>query len=217
MTGPNDAELSVGIEDNLSPVLAKMAAQTKAFGAAIGAEARDIDRATKNITGSLARMHAAAGGAAATKGIGSAGYAKSIALASSNLQKYRSEMERLSHAADVRTTKSGAFQNVATGRFVSRADIEAYDEAKTRVKVYGDEVARLTRLQDELGAAQRRSWQTGSGGLPEHLRQAKIEAQGLSRSTADLSRMYGQMFGRVEAVNGRAANWWPGLRWIRTS
>lgn len=202
MVDNNDAELSVGINDNLTPVLAKMAAQVRAFGNSIEAEAKAVDKAVASVTGSMARL-----GAAGTKNLGSQAYAKTIAQTTANLAKYRAEMERLAHVENAQTNKAGRKYDSSTGRLISNADLEAYDLAKTKVKVYSDELERLNRVQADLG--KQRAWQDGGGGLPAHLAQAKAEAEGLSRSTKDLEKLYTGMFGRIEAVNGKATNWWP--------
>ena len=132
----NDAELSVGIEDNLTPVLSKMVGQVRAFGGAINAESKQIDKSVRQVTKSMADL----------AGSGSTAIPQKTALSAltAQLKKEQAEMERLAHAANTRTTSSGRQQSVATGRLVSQADIEAYKQAAAAADRYEERVKALS-------------------------------------------------------------------------
>jgi TP901 family phage tail tape measure protein len=198
-----DAELNIVVNDNVAQASSRILGQVRALGTAMNAEAGKIDRAAAGVARSLHRMTDGAAGA----GVGSRGYGRSIAQATANLSRYRSEMERLSHVERAQTNSAGRKYDPSTGRLISRADMEAYDNAATRVKVYGDELDRLNRIQSEMG--QSRGFQQGVSARAADYSRYKQEAEGLSRSTKDLERLYTGMWGKVESVNGRNTSWFP--------
>ena len=147
----NDAELSIGIEDNASAGMQKILENVRRLGNTMGSESKQIDRAAANISKSLVQMTQVGGAASGTP----TKTAASALIAQINREK--AEMQRLAAAANIKATPSGGFQNATTGRFVNPAsaglDIEAYKQAAAAVDQYEARLKSLAQTQKNSTSA----------------------------------------------------------------
>lgn len=189
----NDAELSVGIEDNLTPTLQKMAAQTRAFGTTIGAEAGNIDKAVRQVTKSIADLNGAGTRVGSAK---SSPLAARTAQLTAELKAQEAILSRLSRAqgAYASSTSFSGFRDV-NGKGISAQDVRAYQQA----------TAEVTRLQGALSAipeAERRIQQAEAqrATTASAANQAQLAGiRQLGQASADYAAkqaMYNEMFGK---------------------
>lgn len=193
----NDAELSVGIEDNLTGVLAKMASQVKTFGNAIGAEAKQIDKGVRQVTKSMKDLSDS--GTRPMK-------MTALEAATKQLHKYQAEMERVKHAGDVTLTSSGRFQSVSTGRLVSGADITAYERAAAGAAKMEQNITRLTSAQRQATVATSTYANVSNEAYQNQRRLFNdVDTSKVDRSAATLQKVYKDMWG----TRSQLREMWP--------
>lgn len=197
----NDAELSIGIEDNVTANVGKIVAAVRSLGSAVNAEAKQIDKSAAQVSKSLVQMTSGAAG-----GSGAAAKPKALEAATAQLAKYRAEMEKLSHASDVKLTGSGRFQSVQTGRLVSGADVTAYEKAAAGAQSMERAIMRIDAAQK---ATKTSTYQLGQASNEAYQSQRRIfneiDTTKVDRSAKTLKKVYSDMWG----ARSQFREFWP--------
>lgn len=196
----NDAELSVGIEDNVSPQINKIVAAVRSLGQAVNSEAKTIDKAAASVSKSLVQMtQGGAGSAASTR-------PKALEQATAQLAKYRAEMDKLSHASDVKLTESGRFQSVSTGRLVSGADVTAYEQASAKAAALERNITRFTEAQKTANVTTSTYAKVSNEAYQAQRRVFNdVDTSKVDRSAKTLQKVYADMWG----ARSQFKEFWP--------
>lgn len=197
-----DAVLSVGIEDNYSTVLQKMAAQTRAFGSSIGAEAKQIDKAVRQVTKSINDLNGAGTGGGATAK--QSPLAARTAQLTAELRKQQQVMQELRRA-------EGAYQSSSTfsgwrdasGRGIAASDVSRYRQAAEEVRRLQDALNAIPEAERRIQAAQQATADAALTHNRAQIQRARDMAAAAQAETrrAQQQAMYNEMFGKQ--------SWWP--------
>jgi TP901 family phage tail tape measure protein len=198
----NDAELSVGIEDNLTPVLAKMAAQTRQFGSTIGAESKQIDKAVQRVTKSINDL----GNAGGARGGKSSPLAANIAATRREMERLESLAKRASSITTSTTSFSGFREN---GKGIRASEAKEILNAADAYK----------KLEDQLRSLQaQESRMAGSGRAAEFRKSQEamftIDPSVLNRAARDrdtLQNLYNGMWTTLgdQTKLKKTESWFP--------
>lgn len=194
-----DAKLSIGAEDNLTPVLAKMAAQTRAFGRTIDAESSKIEKAVKGVTKSINDLNTSSGGRGKTSAL-----AAQTAKLTAELREQEAVMQRLNRASSVTPTASGRLRG-ADGRLVSQADVKAYNDAKAAADSYS---TRLEELNRNLAVNAQREQQAATATSARAKALANLPGPSLSRQS-ELEDMRAYMMANSGSTIKTSESWFP--------
>ena len=170
-----DAVLRVGAEDHLTPALAKMTTAMRAFGSAIGAEQKDIERASRRISGAMADL-SDSGRPVTTLGTQ---VSRSMQIAQAGVARYQKQLDSL----NLRQNKAGQWINASTGRFATGEQVTEYNNARKALDTYSAALQRATARQ-------------------AHANNAIAEGLGpMDRSRATLQGLYNSMWGVGNAAD----------------
>lgn len=194
----NDAELSVGIEDNLTPTLQKMAAQTRAFGSTIGAEAGKIDKAVRQVTKSIADLN---GAGTKTPSAKSSPLAARTAQLTAELKAQEAILSRLSRAQGAYASASSfsGFRD-ANGKGISAQDVRSYQQATQEVQRLQGALAAIPEAERRIQQAQAETAARSSAHNAQQLANIKRVNQETTEYAAKQA-MYNSMFAKT--------SWWP--------
>ena len=198
----NDAELSVGIEDNLTPVLSKMAAQTRAFGAAMGAESKAIDKAVRGVTKSINDLNSASGG--------KAGKASPLAANIAATRREMEKMEALAKQASRLEVSNASFSGYRlNGKSVKASTAQEILGAAAAYKKLEEQLRALEAVESRMAASGKAAAFQKSQAAMFTIDPATLNKAARDRAT--LQKVYEGMWSDLgdQSKLKRTNSWWP--------
>ena len=175
----NDAELSIGVTDNASKNLDRIAASVRKFGQEAGLAEKDVDKAVRGIVGGLNKLSTSAdlSRAAATQ-------RGALIRMKSDLQKYQEQVEKGARAQQALARGDGRDNK---GAFVSQAEIKAYITALKAVENLEAKIAaerRRLNTQGNMTPASPIGSSSANSTLPTATQQTRANAQAAREAAA---------------------------------
>lgn len=192
-----DAELVVSVDDQASAGLAKIAAMTRTLGQQWGADAKTIDRATRNTTSAISKMAQSAGQ--------SLGKTSPLAASIASTKRQMQELAELSYKAQgLRKTNTSFSGYTLDGKGIKADEARKIQEAARSYAALEKQLVSLTAAEERMARASR-----GRSFAADQSKRFTIDPATLNasaRSAATLQQVYANMW---QTVDNAPKRWWP--------